>query len=101
MGSHAVSLCCTPQGLDVTSLREIKVLRELKSPYVVNVLDIVPHKKKFTMVRPGCRRSDVAVVASLPPSCYLVWYPRRHMAATWQQWLAVRLHPFIHPLSCP
>jgi serine/threonine protein kinase len=38
------------QGLDVTSLREIKVLRELKSPYVVSVLDIVPHKKKFTMV---------------------------------------------------
>lgn len=35
----------------MTSLREIKVLRELRSPYVVNVLDIVPHKKKFTMVR--------------------------------------------------
>jgi hypothetical protein len=54
------------QGLDVTSLREIKVLRELKSPYVVSVLDIVPHKKKFTMVGRHCAAAHEAL---LPMAC--------------------------------
>lgn len=37
----------------MTSLREIKLLREIHSPYVVDLLDVFPHKKKLTMV---CRR---------------------------------------------
>lgn len=42
---------CAAQGINVTSLREIKLLREIKSPYVVDLLDVFPFKKKLTMVR--------------------------------------------------
>lgn len=40
-----------PQGINVTSLREIKLLREIKSPYVVELLDVFPQKRKVNMVR--------------------------------------------------
>jgi hypothetical protein len=39
------------QGINVTSLREIKLLREIRSPYVVELLDVVAHKRKVNMVR--------------------------------------------------
>jgi hypothetical protein len=38
----------------MTSLREIKLLKELRSPYIVSLLDVFPHKRKLTMVR-RCR----------------------------------------------
>ncbi|WIA09012.1 hypothetical protein OEZ85_008426 [Tetradesmus obliquus] len=38
------------EGINVTSLREIKLLREIKSPYVVELLDVFPHKRKVNMV---------------------------------------------------
>ncbi len=38
------------QGIDMTSLREIKLLKELRSPYIVRLLDVFPHKRKLTMV---------------------------------------------------
>jgi hypothetical protein len=48
--------CCGhPQGINVTSLREIKLLREIKSPYVVDLLDVFPFKKKLTMVSSSAR----------------------------------------------
>lgn len=62
------SSCRLPQGLDVTSLREIKVLRELSSPHIVNVLDIVPHKKKFTMVSEARVAVFTPHTVHLPPS---------------------------------
>jgi hypothetical protein len=34
----------------MTSLREIKLLKELRSPYIVSLLDVFPHKRKLTMV---------------------------------------------------
>jgi cyclin-dependent kinase 7 len=34
----------------MTALREIKLLRELRSPYIVSLLDVFPHKRKLTMV---------------------------------------------------
>ncbi|KAF6266731.1 kinase-like domain-containing protein [Scenedesmus sp. NREL 46B-D3] len=38
------------EGINVTSLREIKLLREIRSPYVVELLDVFPHKRKVNMV---------------------------------------------------
>lgn len=34
----------------MTSLREIKLLKELRSPHIVALLDVFPHKRKLTMV---------------------------------------------------
>ena len=38
------------KGVDMTALREIKLLKELRSPYIVGLLDVFPHKRKLTMV---------------------------------------------------
>jgi cyclin-dependent kinase 7 len=38
------------QGINMTSLREIKLLKEIHSPYIVELLDVFPHKRKVTMV---------------------------------------------------
>jgi hypothetical protein len=43
----------------VTSLREIKLLREINSPYVVNMLDIFVHKKRLAMVGGGLLQAIV------------------------------------------
>eukprot|EP00879_Flechtneria_rotunda_P030368 GHRR01032993.1.p1 GENE.GHRR01032993.1~~GHRR01032993.1.p1 ORF type:complete len:244 (+),score=79.05 GHRR01032993.1:159-890(+) len=40
----------TKEGINVTSLREIKLLREIKSPYIVELIDVFPHKRKLNMV---------------------------------------------------
>mmetsp|Transcript_12665 Transcript_12665/g.30046 ORF Transcript_12665/g.30046 Transcript_12665/m.30046 type:complete len:339 (-) Transcript_12665:119-1135(-) len=37
-------------GLDVTALREIKILKELKSPAIVNLKDVFTHKKSIFLV---------------------------------------------------
>lgn len=34
------------QGVNVTALREIKLLKELRSPHLVQLLDCFPHKKR-------------------------------------------------------
>ena len=36
----------------MTALREIKILRELESPYVVRLLDVFPHKRNLSLVMP-------------------------------------------------
>jgi hypothetical protein len=46
------------QGINVTSLREIKLLREIKSPYVVELLDVFPHKRKVNMVRSSAQQQQ-------------------------------------------
>jgi hypothetical protein len=58
----------TVQGINVTSLREIKLLREIRSPYVVELLDVVAHKRKVNMVRsqpPAMAAAAAVVVATL------------------------------------
>ncbi len=35
----------------MTALREIKLLKELKGPHIVQLLDVFPHKRKLTLVR--------------------------------------------------
>ncbi len=36
----------------MTTLREIKLLRELSAgPYIVRMLDVFPHKRKLSLVR--------------------------------------------------
>ncbi|KAK9864840.1 hypothetical protein WJX84_009655 [Apatococcus fuscideae] len=38
------------EGVNVTALREIKLLRELKGPYLVKLLDVFPHKRNLSLV---------------------------------------------------
>lgn len=38
------------QGMHMTALREVKLLRELHDPHIVNLLDVFQHKKKLSLV---------------------------------------------------
>ncbi|EIE18761.1 Pkinase-domain-containing protein [Coccomyxa subellipsoidea C-169] len=38
------------EGINMTALREIKLLRELESPYIVQLLDVFPHKRNLSLV---------------------------------------------------
>ncbi|KAK9844566.1 hypothetical protein WJX74_004102 [Apatococcus lobatus] len=38
------------EGVNVTALREIKLLRELKGPYLVKLLNVFPHKRNLSLV---------------------------------------------------
>lgn len=41
-----------PQGVNVTALREIKILRELSPhPNIINLIDAFPQKKNILLVR--------------------------------------------------
>jgi serine/threonine protein kinase len=42
----------------MTALREIKLLRELHSPYIVRLLDIFPHKRNLSLVRSRAPRTS-------------------------------------------
>lgn len=42
------------EGIHVTSLREVKMLREIQSPYIVGIVEVFPSKKKLTMVMEYC-----------------------------------------------
>jgi serine/threonine protein kinase len=49
------------EGVSTVALREIKFLREIKSPHVVALLDVFEHKNNLALVRqtashPCCRR---------------------------------------------
>ncbi len=39
------------QGVNVTALREIKLLKELRSPHLVQLIDVFPHKHSLLLVR--------------------------------------------------
>lgn len=48
------------QGVNVTALREIKLLMELKHPNIIRLIDVFPHKRNLNLVRaprPLYRRS--------------------------------------------
>ena len=38
------------QGVNVTALREIKLLKELRSPRLVQLIDVFPHKHSLLLV---------------------------------------------------
>lgn len=38
------------EGINVTALREIKLLKEIRSPHVVRLLDVFTHKKNLALV---------------------------------------------------
>jgi hypothetical protein len=40
-----------PQGVNVTALREIKLLQELKHPNIIRLIDVFPHKRNLNLVR--------------------------------------------------
>ena len=46
----------------MTALREIKLLRELESPYVVRLLDVFPHKRNLSLVIPYLHIVPAAVL---------------------------------------
>lgn len=46
-----VTKVTTVQGINMTALREIKLLRELEDPYIVRLLDVFPHKRNLSLVR--------------------------------------------------
>jgi len=39
------------EGVNVTALREIKLLKELQGPHIVQLLDVFPHKRNLSLVR--------------------------------------------------
>jgi hypothetical protein len=46
------------QGVNVTALREIKLLMELKHPNIIRLIDVFPHKRNLNLVRArSARRS--------------------------------------------
>lgn len=38
------------EGVNVTALREIKLLRELQGPHIVQLIDVFPHKQNLSLV---------------------------------------------------
>ena len=38
------------EGVNVTALREIKLLKEVRSPHIVRLLDVFPHKRNLSLV---------------------------------------------------
>ena len=38
------------EGVNVTALREIKLLRELHGPHIVQLIDVFPHKQNLSLV---------------------------------------------------
>lgn len=53
------------QGINVTALREIKLLRELRSPNVVQLLDVFAHKRKNLQLVQSTLRPQCASMAGL------------------------------------
>ena len=47
--NHTIVIDCF-QGINMTALREIKLLKELESPYIVRLLDVFPHKRNLSLV---------------------------------------------------
>eukprot|EP00983_Pelagomonas_calceolata_P019971 631013-Pelagomonas_calceolata.AAC.2 len=45
--------CMYPQGVHVTALREMKLLREIQHPNVIALRDVFPLKKNIALVRSG------------------------------------------------
>lgn len=69
---HSTKLSCI-QGVNVTALREIKLLRELRSPNVVQLLDVFAHKRKnlqlvsTSSARWTCIATSLRVDLGMPP----------------------------------
>lgn len=45
-----INLGKAKEGVNVTALREIKLLKELHGPHVVQLLDVFPHKGNLSLV---------------------------------------------------
>ena len=48
------------EGMDMTALREIKVLKELHHPHILNMYDVFHHKRNLNLVR---LRSEIEATA--------------------------------------
>lgn len=59
---------CAAQGVNMTALREIKLLKELDSPYIVRLLDVFPHKRNLSLVRSTLRCGKAIFSGSHTPS---------------------------------
>ena len=58
MAIKKIGLGKAKEGVNVTALREIKLLKELHGPHIVQLLDVFPHKQNLSLV--GCL-SDVCM----------------------------------------
>lgn len=52
MAIKKIGLGKAKEGVNVTALREIKLLKELHGPHIVQLLDVFPHKQNLSLV--GC-----------------------------------------------
>jgi serine/threonine protein kinase len=50
------------EGMDMTALREIKVLKELHHPHILNLHDVFHHKRNLNLVR-LCREIEATARA--------------------------------------
>lgn len=45
-----IRLCKQKEGVNITALREIKLLKELKHPHIIELIDAFPHKENLHLV---------------------------------------------------
>lgn len=68
------------EGVNVTALREVKLLRELRSPYLVRLLEVLPQKKGINLVggpvkrRGGCSGRWPLRLARRRLTAWLSWH---------------------------
>ena len=76
--AHAACPALRPQGVNVTALREVKLLRELRSPYLVRLLDVLPQKRGINLVRPfwSCHSAIRAACGRQQAAAALAHRPR-------------------------
>ena len=55
MAIKKIRLGKAKEGVNVTALREIKLLKELHGPHVIQLLDVFPHKRNLSLVGILCR----------------------------------------------
>ena len=59
MAIKKIRLGKAKEGVNVTALREIKLLKELHGPHVIQLLDVFPHKRNLSLVGILCRLRPV------------------------------------------
>ncbi len=60
------------KGINMTALREIKLLREIDNPYIVRLLDVFPHKRNLSLVSTPLSPDSSCPALKIGPctSCY-------------------------------
>ena len=64
----------------MTALREIKLLKELRSPHLVQLIDVFPHKHNLLLVRHSSRTDSTAILLMF---CTSATSPPIHLQPSW------------------